>query len=87
MATDMVSREEPPAKRSRAGSIEEAPEISRSSSLKSPIMLLTGHDAPISTIKFDPSGRYVASAGHDRRICKTFYIQILKKYAHSCLVP
>jgi Prp8 binding protein len=31
-------------------------------------MLLSGHDAPISTVKFDPSGRYLASGSHDKRI-------------------
>jgi Prp8 binding protein len=31
-------------------------------------MLLTGHEAGVTTIKFDPSGRYVASGSNDKRI-------------------
>jgi Prp8 binding protein len=31
-------------------------------------MLLTGHDSAVTTIKFDPSGRYIASGSNDKRI-------------------
>lgn len=36
--------------------------------MKGPIMLLTGHDGEIFTIKFHPSGTAIASAGSDRSI-------------------
>lgn len=42
--------------------------ISRSSSLLAPTMLLTGHQAAVYTLKFDPSGLQLASAGADRGI-------------------
>ncbi|KAG9508661.1 U5 small nuclear ribonucleoprotein 40 kDa protein, partial [Fragariocoptes setiger] len=45
---------------------EDAPK--RFSSLKEPLMLLTGHEAGILTCKFHPHGDTLASAGHDRSI-------------------
>jgi len=40
----------------------------RTSSLESPIMLLTGHKAEIFTVKFSPSGRALASGSFDKEI-------------------
>ncbi|GAB6030114.1 U5 small nuclear ribonucleoprotein [Chamberlinius hualienensis] len=40
----------------------------RTSSLKSPIMLLTGHQGEISCCKFHPNGQTIASCGTDRII-------------------
>lgn len=42
--------------------------IARSSTLLAPTMLLTGHQAAVYTLKFDPSGLALASAGADRAI-------------------
>ncbi|KAJ3333391.1 hypothetical protein HDU76_008642 [Blyttiomyces sp. JEL0837] len=42
--------------------------IQRTSSLKSPIMLLTGHQAEVFTCKFSPSGQQIASGSMDRMI-------------------
>ena len=67
-----VSEEEPPTKRARQAEDEEDDGPPRTSSLKAPIMLLTGHEAPIYTTKFSPCGRYLASGSHDKRICKFF---------------
>ena len=67
-----VSEEEPPTKRARQAEDEEDDGPPRTSSLKAPIMLLTGHEAPIYTTKFSPGGRYLASGSHDKRICKFF---------------
>ena len=44
--------------------------LPRTSELQAPIMLLTGHDAPIYAMKFSPCGRYVASGSHDKKICE-----------------
>jgi len=40
----------------------------RTSRLTAPIMLLTGHEAEIYTVKFDPSGKSLASGSFDKRI-------------------
>ncbi|KMZ74558.1 putative WD-repeat protein [Zostera marina] len=40
----------------------------RTSSLESPIMLLTGHQSGIYTMKFNPAGTVIASGSHDRDI-------------------
>ncbi|XP_078432790.1 transducin/WD40 repeat-like superfamily protein [Wolffia australiana] len=40
----------------------------RNSSLESPIMLLTGHQSAICTLKFNPSGSAIASGSHDKEI-------------------
>lgn len=42
--------------------------IMRSSTLLAPTMLLTGHQAAVYTLKFDPTGLQLASAGADRAI-------------------
>lgn len=42
--------------------------IARSSTLLAPTMLLTGHQAAVYTLKFDPTGLALASAGADRGI-------------------
>ena len=65
--------EEPEVKRLRvetraALALVEAQNIARSSSLLAPTMLLTGHQAAVYTLKFDPSGMQLASAGADRGI-------------------
>lgn len=65
MSSVVTFDDEPPSKRSRAGDVDEVP---RTSDLKAPIMLLTGHEAAVSCIKFDPSGRFVASGSNDKRI-------------------
>ncbi|CAA6667744.1 unnamed protein product [Spirodela intermedia] len=54
----------------------------RASSLESPIMLLTGHQSAVYTMKFNPSGSVIASGSHDRDIflwnttgdCKNFMV-------------
>lgn len=43
--------------------------VPRTSSLLAPIVLLEGHQAEIYSCKFDPSGKALASAGFDKRIC------------------
>lgn len=48
--------------------IVEKQNIARSSSLLAPTMLLTGHQAAVYTLKFDPSGLQLATAGADRGI-------------------
>lgn len=48
--------------------IVEKQEIARSSTLLAPTMLLTGHQAAVYTLKFDPTGLQLASAGADRAI-------------------
>jgi WD40 repeat protein len=40
----------------------------RTSSLEAPIMLLTGHAAPVYAVRFSPDGANLASAGKDRDI-------------------
>lgn len=40
----------------------------RTSSLAAPTLLLTGHEAEIHTVKFDPTGKYLASGSFDKRI-------------------
>lgn len=52
----------------------------RTSSLEAPIMLLSGHQSAIYTMKFNPAGTVIASGSHDREIflwrvhgdCKNF---------------
>lgn len=54
----------------------------RTSSLESPIMLLTGHQSAVYTMKFNPAGTIIASGSHDREIflwnvhgeCKNFMV-------------
>ena len=41
----------------------------RTSSLQAPIMLLTGHQAAVYTLKFNPSGSTLASGSFDKDIC------------------
>lgn len=63
----------------------------RTSGLESPIMLLTGHQSAIYTMKFNPSGTIVASGSHDREIflwnvygdCKNF--MVLKGHKNAVL--
>lgn len=67
------AEEEPEGKRLRvetraALALVEKQNIVRSSSLLAPTMLLTGHQAAVYTLKFDPSGLQLASAGADRGI-------------------
>ena len=40
----------------------------RTSSLEAPILLLTGHAAPVYCVKFSPDGRHLATAGKDKQI-------------------
>lgn len=42
--------------------------VARTSSLKAPIMLLTGHEGEVFSTKFSPDGKAVASASFDRQI-------------------
>ena len=42
--------------------------IRRTSGLESPIMLLTGHQGAIYTMKFHPEGKIIASGSHDKDI-------------------
>ncbi|XP_073029260.1 uncharacterized protein [Primulina eburnea] len=54
----------------------------RTSSLEAPIMLLSGHQSAIYTMKFNPAGTIIASGSHDRDIflwnvqgdCKNFMV-------------
>ncbi|CAO2833515.1 unnamed protein product [Amaranthus hypochondriacus] len=63
----------------------------RTSSLESPIMLLTGHQSAIYTLKFNPTGTVIASGSHDREIflwnvhgdCKNF--MVLKGHKNAVL--
>ncbi|XP_031481776.1 uncharacterized protein LOC116251570 [Nymphaea colorata] len=68
-----------------------APGQQRKSSLESPIMLLTGHQSAIYTMKFNPSGTVIASGSHDKEIflwhvqgdCKNF--MVLKGHKNAIL--
>eukprot|EP00249_Psilotum_nudum_P009836 c22181_g1_i1 orf=149-1237(+) len=42
--------------------------VQRTSRLESPIMLLTGHQAAVYTMKFNPTGDVIASGSHDKDI-------------------
>jgi Prp8 binding protein len=42
--------------------------IKRTSSLRAPIMLLTGHSSEVFTLKFSPSGNLLASGSHDKHV-------------------
>lgn len=44
--------------------------VSRTSGLFSPIMLLEGHGGDIFTCEFHPDGEILLSSGFDRQICK-----------------
>lgn len=63
----------------------------RTSSLESPIMLLTGHQSAVYTMKFNPAGTVIASGSHDRDIflwhvhgdCKNF--MVLKGHKNAIL--
>ncbi|MCI00210.1 U5 small nuclear ribonucleoprotein 40 kDa, partial [Trifolium medium] len=63
----------------------------RTSSLESPIMLLTGHQSAVYTMKFNPTGSVVASGSHDKEIflwnvhgdCKNF--MVLKGHKNAVL--
>ena len=46
----------------------EEEEDDRTSGLAAPIMLLSGHKAPVYSLKFDPSGQYLASGSNERSI-------------------
>ncbi|KAG6408432.1 hypothetical protein SASPL_131444 [Salvia splendens] len=54
----------------------------RTSSLEAPIMLLTGHQSAVYSMKFNPAGTVIASGSHDRDIflwnvhgdCKNFMV-------------
>jgi len=60
--------------------LSEKPQSTRTSSLPSPIMLLTGHEGEIYATRFSPDGTCFASAGYDMKIflwsasgeCKNF---------------
>uniref|UniRef100_A0A0D6R802 Uncharacterized protein n=1 Tax=Araucaria cunninghamii TaxID=56994 RepID=A0A0D6R802_ARACU len=63
----------------------------RTSSLESPIMVLTGHQGAIYTMKFNPTGNVIASGSHDKDIflwnvhgdCKNF--MVLKGHKNAIL--
>ncbi|KAK4268481.1 hypothetical protein QN277_025135 [Acacia crassicarpa] len=63
----------------------------RTSSLESPIMLLTGHQSAVYTMKFNSAGTVIASGSHDREIflwnvhgdCKNF--MVLKGHKNAVL--
>ncbi|CAA2999748.1 U5 small nuclear ribonucleo 40 kDa [Olea europaea subsp. europaea] len=63
----------------------------RTSSLESPIMLLTGHQSAVYSMKFNPAGTVVASGSHDKEIflwnvhgdCKNF--MVLKGHKNAVL--
>ncbi|KAJ4723763.1 WD40 repeat [Melia azedarach] len=55
----------------------QAPGKQRASSLESSIMLLTGHQSAIYTMKFNPAGTVIASGSHDRDI---FLWHVLKRW-------
>ncbi|CAG8546055.1 5254_t:CDS:10 [Paraglomus brasilianum] len=42
--------------------------VKRTSGLQAPIMLLTGHQGEVFSVRFDPSGQHVASGSFDRNI-------------------
>jgi WD40 repeat protein len=58
---------EPPTKRARHAA--EADDAGPKGRLDNPIMLLTGHEAPIYTCAFDPLGKLLASGSQDKQIC------------------
>jgi WD40 repeat protein len=42
----------------------------RTSDLQAPTMLLTGHNAAVYSLKFDPTGQHAASSSFDKTICE-----------------
>ena len=58
--------------------------LPRTSELQAPIMLLTGHDAPIYAMKFSPCGRYVASGSHDKKICEYRSLALPTRASQRC---
>lgn len=58
------------AKRQRTGGelAVTSQEIKRTSDLRAPIMLLTGHAAEVFSLKFNHSGQIVASGSHDKHV-------------------
>ncbi|KAF3660345.1 hypothetical protein FXO38_12188 [Capsicum annuum] len=63
----------------------------RTSSLESPIMLLSGHQSAVYAMKFNPAGTIIASGSHDKEIllwnvhgdCKNF--MVLKEHKNAVL--
>ncbi|CAI9108526.1 OLC1v1008143C1 [Oldenlandia corymbosa var. corymbosa] len=63
----------------------------RKSSLESPIMLLSGHQSAVYTMKFNPEGNIIASGSHDKEIflwhvhgdCKNY--MVLKGHKNAVL--
>merc|ERR1712166_517881 len=49
----------------RAKSIDDIP---RTSSLQAPIMLLTGHESAVTTCRFNPNGKILATGSMDKQI-------------------
>lgn len=67
----LVAAETRPPKRARVDESDEAadaPAVPRSSKLEAPIMLLQGHESAVMALKFDPTGRYLATGSHDKTI-------------------
>jgi Prp8 binding protein len=54
------------AKRAKTDDDDDAP--ARTSGLAAPIMALTGHEAGIMSLRFDPTGKYVATGSLDKHI-------------------
>jgi WD40 repeat protein len=61
----------------------------RTSSLKSPIMLLEGHQAELNTVKFSPDGQSLASAGVDKqiRMFSLILLVFMSRVLSCCLRP
>lgn len=51
--------------------------VTRTSGLFSPIMLLEGHGGDIFTCEFHPDGDILMSSGFDRQICKSKRLEVL----------
>ncbi|ELT97519.1 hypothetical protein CAPTEDRAFT_227651 [Capitella teleta] len=54
--------------REKSALIQTQPHILRTSNLEAPIMLLSGHEGEVFSIKFSPDGQILSSAGFDRLI-------------------
>ena len=53
----------------KRGALIQSVDVKRTSHLTAPIMLLTGHNAPVLSCRFSPCGKYLASGSFDKNIC------------------
>lgn len=62
----------------------QAPNVKRTSGLQAPIMVLTGHDGGIFSLRFNPDGDVLASGSHDKSISLWRVYGECENYAMLC---